>query len=87
MKKVTIVFMLTFGLTLVNSVYAGGPKETHPCYGVADCKTKTSREEFSACIKANKEEAQANAECAKFRKDKPAYMKKNGTSGLEELFN
>jgi hypothetical protein len=87
MQRLAIIMMLAFGLTLVNPVFAGGPKETHPCYEVADCKTKASREEFSACIKANKEEAAANAECAEFRKDKPAYMKKNGISGLEALFN
>ena len=80
-------FMVALGVVLMNPAYAGGPKETHPCYEVADCKNKSSREEFSACVKANKDEANANAECAEFRKDKPAYMKKHGISGLESLFN
>ncbi len=87
MQKLAIIMTLAFGLTTVNPVFAGGPKETHPCYNVADCKTKTSRKEFSACIKANKKEAAANAECAEFRKDKPAYMKKKEISGIEQLFN
>jgi hypothetical protein len=87
MQKLAIIMMLAFGLTLVNPAFAGGPKATHPCYNVADCKAKTSREEFSACIKANEKEAAANAECAEFRKDKPAYMKQNGISGIEALFN
>jgi hypothetical protein len=68
------------------AVYAGGPTEAHPCYGVADCKTRTSRQEFSKCIKANADEASQNTECAAFRKDKNAYMSKHGISGLDELF-
>lgn len=87
MQRITLYFILAFGLALVNPAYAGGPKETHPCYNVADCKIKTSKEEFSACVKANNEEAEANTECAEFRKDKPAYMKKKGISDLKDLFN
>lgn len=87
MNKLTMLILITVGFVVINPVYAGGPKATHPCYEVADCKTKSSREEFSACVKANVDKANANAECAEFRKDKPAYMKKNGISGLEALFN
>ena len=67
-------------------VQAGGATEQHPCYEVADCKTKDSREEFSACIKANKAEADANAACAEFRGDKDAYLNKHGISGIDSLF-
>lgn len=65
---------------------AGGPTPAHPCYEVADCKTKTSQPEFSACIKENKAEADAIQACADFRKDKDAWMKANGVSDLKALF-
>lgn len=65
---------------------AGGPKPQHPCYGVADCKTQGSQKAFSACIKEHEAEANANAECAAFRKDKDSWMKANGVPGLEALF-
>lgn len=87
MKSVAVVFIIAFGLTLVAPVFAGGPKQSHPCYNVADCKTQTSQKEFSACIKANKAEADANAACAEFRKDKKAYMESQGIADLKELFN
>jgi hypothetical protein len=65
---------------------AGGPKPEHPCYDVADCKKEGSRPDFSKCVKSNLDEANANAACAEFRKDKPAYMEKHGIDGLESLF-
>jgi hypothetical protein len=64
----------------------GAPKPEHPCYDVADCKTQGSREDFSACIKANVEEANANTACAEFRKDKPAYIEKHGIESVDSLF-
>jgi hypothetical protein len=67
-------------------VAAGGPKPSHPCYGVADCKNEGSQKEFSACIKANKAEADANTDCATFRNDKEGWMKANGVADLSELF-
>lgn len=87
MKRLAVFVMITVGLSLVNPVIAAGPKELHPCYDVADCKTKGSKKEFSMCIKANLEEANANAECTDFRKDKQAYMEKKGIPGLESMFN
>jgi hypothetical protein len=73
-------------LLAVSTAQAGGPKPEHPCYAVADCKTKTSQKEFSACIKANKEEAKANETCASFRKDKDAWLKSNGVPNVKALF-
>jgi hypothetical protein len=87
MKKLALVFVVAFSLGLASPLFAGGPKESHPCYEVADCKTMNSRKEFSNCVKANKAEADANAACAEFRKDKPAYMNKHGIANLEDLFN
>ncbi len=87
MKKLALFTLVAIAGSLATPVNAGSPKETHPCYGVADCKTQTSRKEFSKCVKANKEEADSNAECAKFRSDKKAYMKEHGITGLEALFN
>ena len=87
MKKLVFFIVVAVATSLATPVNAGGPKETHPCYSVADCKTQTSRKDFSKCIKAHKEEANTNAECAEFRKDKQAYMKKHGITGLEALFN
>ena len=78
--------VLTLAAVAAGPVAAGGPKESHPCYGVADCKSQPSQKEFSACIKANKAEADANADCAAFRKDKDAWMKANGVGDLAELF-
>ncbi|MEA3274515.1 MAG: hypothetical protein U9Q81_04315 [Pseudomonadota bacterium] len=69
------------------AVQAGAPKPDHPCYEVADCKTQDSRKAFSACIKAHKEEAAQNEKCAGFRKDKEGWMKENGMSNLDELFD
>ncbi|MDJ0807281.1 MAG: hypothetical protein QNJ78_10650 [Gammaproteobacteria bacterium] len=87
MKKLAFFTVVAVAASLATPVNAGGPKETHPCYGVADCKTQTSRKDFSKCVKANKEEANANAACAEFRKDKKAYMEKHNIQGLESLFN
>ncbi len=87
MQRVAIVFITVCGLTLINPAFAGGPKASHPCYDVADCKTQTSQKEFSACIKAHKAEADANAACAEFRKDKKAYMESKGIADLKDLFN
>jgi hypothetical protein len=86
-KSVAILCLTACGLMLLQPAFAGGPKETHPCYGVADCKTKGSKQEFSACIKAHKAEADANAACAEFRKDKQAYLQSKGIADLKELFN
>lgn len=85
MKTLTlgIAVAATFAVT---SVQAGGPKPEHPCYGIADCKTQQSQEAFSACIKANKSEADANEGCASFRKDKDAWLKAHGLSDLSDLF-
>ena len=87
MKKLLLVCIVAIGSSLINPLFAGGPKDTHPCYDVADCKSKSSKEEFSACIKANKAEADANAACAEFRKDKQAYLKSKGIPDLKALFN
>ena len=85
MKKLLTVFAASALLTAV-SVQAGGPKPEHPCYDVADCKTQTSRQTFSACVKANKEEASNNEKCATFRKDKDAWLKEHGVPNLDALF-
>jgi hypothetical protein len=82
---------LTLGCALAaflaaTAVQAGGPTPDHPCYDVADCKTQTSQEAFSACIKANKAEADANEDCATFRKDKDAWLEEHGFSELADLF-
>ncbi len=87
MKKLALFALVAISASLATPVNAGGPTETHPCYEVADCKTQSSRKEFSKCIKENKEEADSNAECAEFRKDKEAYMEQKGIPGLEALFN
>ncbi|MDX2506736.1 MAG: hypothetical protein QNL62_19995 [Gammaproteobacteria bacterium] len=87
MKKTAILMLLTFGLVVVNTAFAGGPKATHPCYDVADCKSQTTKKDFSKCIKEHKEEAGKNAACAAFRSDKGAYLKEAGMSSTDELFN
>ncbi len=87
MKKIVIMLSLAFSLGVVNIAFAGAPKSSHPCYDVADCKSQTSKKDFSQCIKAHKEEADKNTACAAFRSDKQAYMKKMGMSGPDELFN
>ncbi|MEN8165862.1 MAG: hypothetical protein ABFR65_00105 [Pseudomonadota bacterium] len=87
MKRLAVFVLIAVGLSLVNPVFAGGPKESHPCYEVADCKTKGSKKEFSMCVKANLEEANANVKCAEFRKDKKGYMEQEGIPGLESMFN
>ena len=87
MKSVAIVSIAVCGLMLLQPTFAGGPKESHPCYGVADCKTQNSKQEFSACIKAHKAEADANAACAEFRKDKQAYLQSHDIADLNDLFN
>lgn len=69
-----------------SAVQGGGPKPEHPCYGVADCKNQRSQEAFSACIKANKAEADASPACAAFRKDKEAWLKEHGFPDLGALF-
>ena len=73
-------------LVAVTAVQAGGPKPEHPCYGVADCKSQTTQEAFSACIKTNSKEADANEACAAFRRDKDAWLKEHGFSKLGDLF-
>jgi hypothetical protein len=84
MKTRTIIFALAALFAV--AAQAGAPKAEHPCYGVADCATKGSQQEFSACIKANKAEADANEACAAFRKDKDAWMKEHGYPDLGALF-
>ena len=64
----------------------GAAKPEHPCYDVADCKTQPDQKAFSACIKQNEAEANANEACAEFRKDKDGYMQKHGIDSLEALF-
>ncbi|MEA3411797.1 MAG: hypothetical protein U9R74_09680 [Pseudomonadota bacterium] len=71
----------------VGLAHAGGPKDTHPCYGVADCKSQTSKETFSKCVKANVDQANQIPQCADFRNDKKAYMKEHGIDGVDSLFN
>ncbi len=80
------LLICTLGLGLATPVLAGGPTASHPCYAVADCKTKASQPEFSACIKANQAAADAIPACVAFRKDKDAYMKAHGIANLEALF-
>ena len=87
MNKLVFFTLVAVAISLATPVNAGSPKKEHPCYAVADCKMQTSRKDFSKCVKANVEEANANAECAKFRKDKKAYMEEKGITGLEALFN
>jgi hypothetical protein len=84
-KTLTIALALAAFLA-AGIAQAGGPKPAHPCYEVADCKTQGSQKEFSACIKENKAEADANEACAAFRKDKDTWMKDNGVSDLGALF-
>jgi hypothetical protein len=87
MRKLLIGITATLSLFAASAAFAtGAPKPEHPCYAVADCKTQASREAFSACVKANADEANANQACAEFRKDKPAYMKKHGIDGVDSLF-
>jgi hypothetical protein len=85
MKTLTIIFAAA-ALVTTTMVQAGPPKPEHPCYEVADCKTQGSRKAFSDCIKAHKEEAAENMKCSDFRKDKESWMKGNGVSNLDELF-
>jgi hypothetical protein len=87
MKKLTVSATLLIVTAISSNVFAGGVKEAHPCYDVADCKSEASQKEFSACIKANLEEANANEQCKAFRDDKPAYLEKSGLSDLKGLFN
>jgi hypothetical protein len=86
MKKTVYMMLLAFTLGTASTAFAGGPKSSHPCYDVADCKSQGSKEEFSACIKENKAEADDSAACAAFRGDKEGYMKLMGMSNLDELF-
>lgn len=87
MKTLLISTTAALALCTASAAFAtGAPKPEHPCYEVADCKTQGSREDFSACIKANVDEANANAACAEFRKDKDAYMQKHGIDGVDSLF-
>ncbi|MGB5735528.1 MAG: hypothetical protein WBM40_13915 [Thiohalocapsa sp.] len=87
MKKLLIYITATLSVCAASGAFAtGAPKPEHPCYEVADCKTQGSRKEFSACVKAHPEEANANAACAAFRKDKPAYMEQHGIDGVDSLF-
>ena len=87
MKTVAIICLTACGLLFLYDALAGGPKEIHPCYAVADCKTQDSKEAFSACIKEHKAEADANLACTEFRKDKQAYLKSQGIADLKDLFN
>ena len=87
MKKLVLITLIAVTASLTTPVNAGAPKESHPCYGVADCKSQPSRKEFSKCVKAHKEQAVAIAECAAFRKDKMGYMKEKGIEGIDTLFN
>lgn len=86
MKMILTVCVALFSLAMLSAVYAGGPKESHPCYEVADCRTQTSRKAFSNCIKKNVKAANQIKECADFREDKKAYIEKYGIGGLEALF-
>jgi hypothetical protein len=86
MRKTIIISLLSLAFVAVPMANAGGPTEDHPCYAVDDCKVKTSREEFSKCVKAHLEEANQIESCAEFRKDKKAYMEKHGIPSLESLF-
>ncbi len=88
MKALTplVAAALALCLPFATPALAGPPKATHPCYAVADCKTKTTQPEFSACIKAHQAEADALPGCAAFRKDKDAYMKQHGVPNLDALF-
>lgn len=87
MKKLTVVALLLFVPAISGTAFAGGPKEIHPCYDVADCKTQASKKEFSKCIKTHPEEANANAGCQTFRQDKKAYLEKAGLPDIKALFN
>jgi hypothetical protein len=79
--------LATASLLIVGAAaQAGAPTPQHPCYDVADCKTRDSRETFSECVKANVDQANAMPACAEFRKDKPAYMEKHGIDGVDSLF-
>lgn len=86
MKKTTVSSLLMAAVVSSAAAFAGGPTPAHPCYDVADCKTKGSQEEFSACIKANEDAANANPACAAFRADKKAYMQAHGIGGVKDLF-
>ncbi len=86
MKTLAMICAAATFVTAI-AVQAGPPKPEHPCYEVADCKTQGSRKAFSACIKAHKEEAAQNKKCADFRKDKEGWMKENGVSNLDALFD
>jgi hypothetical protein len=85
MKRVMTI-LASATLLSATAVQAGPPKPEHPCYEVADCKTETSRKDFSACVKANKEEANQNETCANFRKDKDTWLKEKGVANLDALF-
>jgi hypothetical protein len=85
MKGLVTIFAAA-ALISTMAAHAGPPKPEHPCYDVADCKTQTSRQTFSACIKANKDEASSNETCATFRKDKDAWLKEHGVSTVDALF-
>ena len=87
MNKIALFIFIVVTSSIAAPVYAGGPKNTHPCYDVANCKVETSKKEFSQCIKKNSEQANANSVCAAFRKDKTSYMSSNGISGVDALFN
>jgi hypothetical protein len=70
----------------VTAAQAGGPKPEHPCYAVVDCRTQTSQQAFSASIKVNKAEADANESRASFRKGEDAWLEAHGRSDLSDLF-
>ena len=87
MRKIIIALSAALSLCTASAAFAtGAVKPEHPCYDVADCKSKASRKEFSACIKENSDEAKANTGCADFRKDKPAYLQEHGLDDVDALF-
>lgn len=86
MTKTAMTMLLAFTLGAANVAFAGGPKSSHPCYDVADCKSQGSKEDFSACIKEHEDDASANPVCSSFRNDKETYLKLMGMESADELF-
>jgi hypothetical protein len=86
MIKTALTILLAFTLGAVNVAFAGGPKSSHPCYDVADCKTAASQEDFSACLETNKEEVAGSPVCTTFLNDKETYFKLMGMTSDAELF-
>ncbi|RUM92570.1 MAG: hypothetical protein DSZ28_09530 [Thiothrix sp.] len=86
MTKTATTLLLAFTLGAASATFAGGPKSSHPCYNVADCKSQTSKKDFSACIKEHEEDASANPVCSSFRNDEETYLKLMGMESVDELF-